>query len=211
MSKREHSKLRALQKMVKKTFRQEPIPTGAQIHKAQLDYLLSKLDSTSISPDILSQYDDLIEEKLKQYEPQELIQRLLNLLCGTMLKAYQNAPDLNKKSREQRKSKDSRSRKRKDKPGSKKRDESRKERNFSGTTTQCKINVGQSHGLNPHRLMGLVNECFTGPKPHFGKISIKKNTTIFDLDSKAVEQATQKIRRKKFSGEELEIKIIDKS
>ncbi|MBM76718.1 MAG: DEAD/DEAH box helicase [Proteobacteria bacterium] len=209
MSKREHNKLKALKKMVKQPFNQHQIPTGPEIYQAQLTAMLNKLDSTSASEEILQQYDDLIDEKLKQYDSRELIQRLLNLLCGTMLKTYQNAPDLNKNSRSQKRSKDDRSKRRRSRETSGKKESSRN-KTFKGKTTTCKINVGKEHGINPHRLMGLVNECFTGPKPHFGKISIQKNNTVFELDAQAVSTTVNAIRSKKFSGQQLNIKIIDK-
>lgn len=60
-----------------------------------------------------------------------------------------------------------------------------KKKKAPGKVVTCEINIGKKDGLNPYRLMGLVNENIKGKKPDFGLIDIQSHSTRFEVDPAA--------------------------
>ena len=67
----------------------------------------------------------------------------------------------------------------------------------------CEINLGAREGLNPHRLMGLINENFDGPKPDFGRISIGKKKTFFAIQQDSVGSLLQVMKGAEWGGKKV--------
>ncbi len=212
----EMRRLKALERMVGQSFKKRAIPSGDEISKAQLYASINKVENVTISDEVLQQYSEIINEKLSGFTSDEIVARLLSVMCGQTLQSYQNAPDLNERAKftKSRNSRNSRSRdRRSEKKGNfgRKRDDNfrkervRKERVFEGNFTRCRINVGRRNGLSPNRLMGLVNEFYTGKKPDFGRIHIEQNRAFFDVEPKAASRVISGVHGQEFEGCRLEV------
>lgn len=206
---RDTRRLKSLEKMVDQTFHKALIPSKEEIAVAQLSATFDELERVEVPEEMMEQYAALIEEKLSQYTPKEVVARLLSVMCGQMLHSYHNALDLNERARmklnkrergRQGQSKRSRGRGERSTPRTFK-----KERVFEGNFTRCRINLGRQNGLKPHRLMGLVNENYEGKKPDFGKIDIQKQVAYFDIDTKAVSKLVKGFQGKRFEGRRIEL------
>lgn len=210
VTKSSQDRIRNLEKMIKAEFTQKQIPSGMEIVEAQLKYSLEQIDSIDISPELKTQFAPLISEKLAVYSAEELQQKILALLCGTIWKTYQAAPDLNenlaKKDRSKKKKKKDRTKNKElDKPKSKK-----EERPYNaGNFVMCEINLGAREGLNPHRLMGLINENFEGKKPDFGRISIGKKKTFFGIEQDAFSRLLQVMKGVEWGGKKVFVSKMD--
>ena len=97
---------------------------------------------------------------------------------------------------------------RKEKRDRKERDHDKKSRRGRSNYTTCEVNVGSNDGLNPYRLMGLVNENFPGDKPDFGNITIKKKRCVFDIDSSSVEMLLASVNGSSFGQRKIAIKKL---
>jgi ATP-dependent RNA helicase DeaD len=212
-------RLKNLERMVGQSFTKQMIPSGDEISTAQIYRSISKMEQVSISDEVLQQYSEIITEKLSGYSSDEIVARLLSVMCGDTLRSYQNAPDLNERAHV-RNNRDSHSRSRRgDVRGSNsrrgdggiRRERVRKERVFDGDFTRCRINVGRRNGLNPNRLMGLVNEFYKGKKPDFGRIQIEQNQAFFDIEPKAASRVISGVQGQFFEGCCLEVSLDSKS
>jgi ATP-dependent RNA helicase DeaD len=205
-------RLKSLERMVGQSFAKKLIPSGDDISKAQLHSTIDKMEQVTISDELLEQYSEIISEKLSGYTSDEIVTRLLSVMCGETLLSYQHAPNLNERAHIQ-KGRNPRSRNRghdkRDSPnrrdGGNRRERVRKERVFDGDFTRCRINVGRRNGLNPNRLMGLVNEFYKGKKPDFGRIQIGQHQTIFDIEPKAASRVISGVQGQFFEGCRLEV------
>ena len=206
-------RLKSLERMVGQSFTKQMIPSGDDISKAQLELSISKMEQVVISEEVLQQYSEIISEKLSGYTSDEIVTRLLSVMCGDILLSYQNAPDLNERANIQN-GKKTRSRHRKGEiRGGKsvRKERVRKERVFEGNFVRCRINVGRRNGLNPNRLMGLVNEFYKGKKPDFGRIQIEQHQTFFDIEPKAVSRVISGVQGQFFEGCRLEVHLDSKN
>ena len=120
------------------------------------------------------------------------------LLGGSILSHYSNTDNISQPAVRAPKGKD----------GRRERGERKPDRTqFKGKLTRCEINLGRQNHLTPNRLMGLVNDVFEGPKPHFGKINIYGKRTVFDIDSRAVSQMMSEAGSQTFEGRHVRILI----
>ena len=67
------------------------------------------------------------------------------------------------------------------------------------------INVGRRDGLNPVRLMGLVNEQLNGSKPDFGKIDLQNNFSFFEVETGYESALTNGVTGAKFEGRDVAV------
>lgn len=232
VTKNENYRIRNLEKMIKTKFKQRQIPTGKEIMKSQLKKSLAKIEAVEISADLKAAFAPLVAETFEGATVEELQDKFLALLCGTMWENYQNAPDLNeslnrpdKKRRDRKRGGDrdgndrggQRDRKRdrgergsrggdRDRGGDRSEKKGRdRARDNDGSFVQVEINLGRNHGLNPHRLMGLINENYSGDKPDFGKISIGKQSTSFGIEKGAVSKVMDVMKEVSFEGQSVSI------
>jgi len=209
----EQRRLRALEKMIGQSFQKSPIPSGEEISRAQLEASIDKMATATISEEVLERYSGIIEEKLSDYSAEEVIARLLSVMCGQTLQSYQNAPDLNERAKKtknrdksSRRQRDRRDRRDRNKNGNDSR-KPKKERHFPGNFTRCNINVGRQNGLSPNRLMGLINEFYNGKKPDFGRIDIYQKTATFDIEVSAVSKMISGVQGKEFEGRRVQVSV----
>ena len=107
--------------------------------------------------------------KQVEYLPiEELLKRLVSLEFNRFLNYYKNSEDLNVLDRSSR---DNES-------GDKTRGRRSKR---SGERVRLKINLGNKHGLNPKRFLGIINEVTDDKSINIGSIEITNNFTFFDV------------------------------
>ena len=206
VTKSDQHRLQRVERMIKAKFTQKTIPTGKEIMGAQIKHSLSQLDTIDISPELKEQFAPLITERLEQYSVEELQQKILALLCGSIWKSYQFSEDLNENlnKRDKRKKKKDRKRdKPKERSKERQRDKKPKKDYNDANFVMCEINLGEREGLNPHRLMGLINENFKGKKPDFGRISIGKKKTFFGIEQDSVSTLLQVMKGTEWGGKKV--------
>lgn len=234
ITRRESGRIHSLKRMVGQPFIESTLPTNADIYRAQLTATVTRIDSIDMNEQDTEVYEEYFAEALSKYPPEEVIQRMALLLCGNILQGYSNSRELQQPTagkerggrfrERERGSRDGHLEGRRDRDG---RREGRRDRDgrrgnaqnqgdnfggprlsrydFDGELTRCEINLGRRNHMTPNRLMGLINECFKGPKPHFGKISIQSNSTTFDIDSQTVSQLMSQTQNRSFEGRSIEV------
>ena len=201
-------RIRALEKMTKSKFEQRPIPTGTEIAESQLNYALSRMDSFSVPDRFKEKFSAIISEKIAGYSTEELQDKILALLCGSILHTYQDSVDLNDNAAKQRSKKNKEKKKGRDRDRGPRKKKQRKEGDAE-KYTRCVINIGRNIGLNPHRLMGLVNENMGHSRPDFGVIDIRRRETVFDFDKKNVQTMLNNMKGVSFEGMTVEVRKED--
>jgi ATP-dependent RNA helicase DeaD len=212
----EKRRLRVLERILGRSFTQRQIPSGEEISIAQVTHLIDKMKSVPVREEILDLYKTKFESELEEYTPEEIIARLLSVLCGETLKSYQDAPDLNQRANQTKKKKQKQQgrsrtagRGSRDQPRNKStvQNKKKKNRSFQGRYTKCSINLGEKDGLNPNRLMGLINECLHGKKPSFGRIDISQQNTVFEIDELIAKQAASSTSGATFEGRKVVLSL----
>ncbi len=177
----EKRKIRDLERMSGKEFTLNSVPTGEEICEIRMLSMLDTVKEIKIDDESIQKFLPQAMEKLAEYDREELIKHFLSVEFNRFLDYYRDSPDLNVSSRKnEKRSKSSRD------------DDFYYERYF--------INIGRRDGLNPVRLMGMVNDSLNGEKPDFGKIDLQHSFSFFDMQKGFGEELIQSIKGTKFDG-----------
>ena len=71
------------------------------------------------------------------------------------------------------------------------------------------INIGRRDGLNPVRLMGVINEQLRGDKPDFGKIEIQNNFSFFEVEPGYADKLFRSVKDVSFEGRGISIEAAN--
>ncbi|MBO6535174.1 MAG: DEAD/DEAH box helicase [Balneolaceae bacterium] len=186
---RESRKIQNLERMSGKDFIEKKIPSGEEICGIRMLDLIDTVTSTEVNEERIAPFVPAAMEKLSELDREELIKHFLSVEFNRFLEYYKNAPDLNAKgkSRSGRKERGSKSR----------GNDNNYERFF--------INIGKRDGLNPVRLMGVINEVLKGEKPDFGKIDVDLNFSFFEVEPGFGNAMIKSVKGIKFEGRPVSI------
>ncbi len=188
---KEKSRLRGIERIIKKKFVQTPVPSGKEICQNQLMHLIDKVQNTTVNENEIESFLPSIYEKLDGLSREELIQKFVSLEFNTFLSYYENAPDLN---------------------DLKSRENTRSGKGSSENMTRFFINIGRKDRLNPARLIGLINDQNIGDKIDIGSIDIMDTFSFFELDKNFEEKTLEAFatNQPEFEGRGVNVEVTKK-
>lgn len=168
---REVRRINELERLLKRTFKRERIPSGLDVCRKQLFNQIVRLqsvDTAMLDEDTTAAANGLKEAmSMLDYMPkEELIKRFVALEFNRFLAYYKDAADLNVEIKTAKKSSDTSA------PG---------KLSGRGKKVRMKINVGTSDGINTRSFLALVNDTTRDRSITIGDIEVQKNYTFFDL------------------------------
>jgi|TARA_R110001599_G_scaffold184627_2_gene378332 ATP-dependent RNA helicase DeaD len=200
---RETRRIRDLEKMSGKDFIKKEVPSGEEICGIRMLDLIDTIKDTKVNEDQLQKFLPQAMEKLADMDREALIKKFLSVEFNQFLDYYSNSNDLNAQGGNDRKGSRNNDRGgRNDRAGrSGGRDRGITEAGYE----RFFINVGRRDGLNPVRLMGLVNEQLNGSKPDFGKIDLQNNFSFFEVETGYEGALTNGVTGAKFEGRDVAV------
>ncbi|HSV76066.1 MAG TPA: DEAD/DEAH box helicase [Bacteroidales bacterium] len=194
VSPREKNQLAQLQRLIKKTLNTAQIPSGKEICSNQMMHWVKKLDSVEVTHHVLRKMVPGIYDVLESLDKDELIRRLAGLEFEKLLNEYQNAPDPEPVE-----------------PGITQQGSKSRNRRFSGIEenfTRLSINLGKQDGLYPKELMGLVNKNLKGERITFGRIDLKRDSSIFEVESQQADYLVKSLKNVTFGNRRVDISFV---
>ncbi|MCL4137539.1 UNVERIFIED_CONTAM: hypothetical protein GTU68_024614 [Idotea baltica] len=182
---REKNALRPIEGKIGKKFIAQQVPGGKEICEKQLFKLIEKVKDVNVNDEQISPYLESINAQLKDIDHDELIKRFVSIEFNKFLSYYEGAPDLN--------GDDSRE---------------RRARSTDENFTRFYINIGKMDGLNPSRLMGLINENLNKRDIEIGQIEILKSFSFFEIDKTFADKVIDAFQHAEFEGRSL---IVEKT
>ncbi|MDZ7807513.1 MAG: DEAD/DEAH box helicase [Gracilimonas sp.] len=201
---REMNKIRALEKMSGKDFIKQDVPKGEEVCGVRMMDMVEKLRTTEVNQKQIDKYLPEVYERLSDLGWQELIQHFVSMEFNQILEYYEQAGDINATAG------------RSNKKNNKRNSSSKGSRNSGGRSnnreaeegfTRYFLNVGQRDGLNPARLMGVVNEQMNGKKPDFGKIDIQTNFSFFEVEEGFDSKLFDAMNGSQFEGRDISVEL----
>lgn len=190
---KEKQKLAIIERKIKKSFENLPVPHGSEICEKQLFQLIDNLERTEVDNDKIEPFMPVIMNKLAWIDREELIKKMVSIEFKRFLDCYKESSDLNVK--ENRK-------------GERQRKTTRESR-VPDDFTRFFINTGKIDGLNPITLIGLINE-FTGENNiRIGQIDIMKNFSFFEAESEKSSVILNALNGKDFNNQQIVIEIAN--
>ncbi len=190
VSAREIGKIRQIERIVKSKFEKESIPQAADIINKRLQHYFAKVENVEINQDFLGKYEETIKEKFANLSKEDLINKLVWLQLKDTIASYENAVDLNAKTREKPNV---------DKIGL---DDDGNKRLF--------INLGSKDGLTTAKLIQLLTESSDLDGRLFSRITVRELSSFFNVPSDASEYITQNLSQQKFNSRRIRIEEADK-
>lgn len=178
---REGRRLRDIERHAGITFTKGSIPTGKEICRKQLFSLIDKVEKVAIDETQIAPFLPEVYKKLEWLDREQLIKHFVSVEFNRFLEYYKNDRDLNIKASKQKERRSV---------------SDRRKTPYS----RLYLNVGSKRGLNPKRLIGLINHGLDSGNVAIGKIEILKKFSFFEIEEKAADALIDALRGKEFEG-----------
>ena len=208
---RERNRIRDIERIIKKSFRQERIPNGIDICKRQLFHLIERMETVEVNSDEIDPFMPHVLSKLEYLSKDEIIRRFVSLEFNRFLDYYKNAEDLNLPEhatrggdrREGRSDRPERAgRGDRDGGGDRRRDGGSKR----GQRVRLKLNFGSRQNATTRSVLSSINEVTNDKSISIGDIEITQKFTFFDVFA---DQADQVLHAFANNGAPLEVGIVE--
>ncbi len=168
---KEKFKIKDIERMLRKNFEQQQIPNGLEVCKKQLFHMIDKMQQVEVNEEQISPYMDQIMIQLEYLDKSEVLKRFVSLEFNRFLDYYKDSEDLNYHERERGMGRDDRG----DKGNRGDRGSKR------GDKIRFKMNIGNKDGINPSRLLGIINDVVGDKTISVGDIEVTNKFTFFDI------------------------------
>jgi len=211
---RERNRIRDIERIIKKSFRQETIPNGIDICKRQLFHLIERMETVDVNSGEIDPFMPHVLSKLEYLSKDEIIRRFVSLEFNRFLDYYKNAEDLNlpehptrggdrREGRSDRSDRPERAgRGERDGGGDRRRDGGSKR----GQRVRLKLNIGTRENANTRSVLSSINEVTNDKSISIGDIEITQKFTFFDVFA---DQADQVLHAFANNGGPLEVGIVE--
>ena len=170
---KEKFKIKDIERMLHKSFEQQQIPNGLEVCKKQLFYMIDRMEHVEVSEEQIETYMPQIMKQLEYLSKEELLKRFVSLEFNRFLSYYKNAEDLNLPDRGFDRGERGERGERGSKPGGR---------------IRLKMNVGEREGIDPKRLLGIINDVTGDKSINIGSIEVTNKFTFFDVFADQLDQ-----------------------
>jgi ATP-dependent RNA helicase DeaD len=191
---RERHNLQKIERLLKKSFKAIPVPTGSEICGKQLSHWVTKLENVATFHQEIERFLPEIKLRLENLDREELLRRVVSLEFDRFLDDYRSGEDLIETFTEKEINFDRQGRK-----GSRE--------NYSGNFKRLFINLGKTDGFFPEQLIELVNSVTKGRKVPIGKIDLMRNFSFFEVDARDADNLIKSLENAKFMDRRVAVEI----
>lgn len=176
---REKFKITEIEKLLKKKFQFEQVPTGKEVCEKRVLDIVDRLRNIEVDHDEIEQFLPAVYEKLENLSREELIKHFVGMEFNRFLDYYKSADELS--APREREMVESRKPKPKPRANGKKRDGYSRPAPESGFI-RFYINLGEKDRITPPDLLGLVNRSTRQRNVEVGRIDIMRKFSFFEVD-----------------------------
>lgn len=193
---REKHKIRAIEKVINKTFEAGKMPTGKEICSKQIFNLMSRLEKVEVNEAEIAELLPQVYRKLEWLDKEELIKRLVSMEFHRILAYYQDNEDI-----ETIVEKPAKDKSQDDRPRGKSQNITTEE-----GFTKIYIGLGKMDGLLPKNLLELLNANVEG-RVQVGRIDLFRRYSLFDVDNKSAKKVLRALRSLRYLGRDVRVEF----
>ena len=189
---RESRKIKSIENKSQIKFLKKEVPTGKDICSKQLFKLIEKIEKVKVDNKQIEPYLDDIYKKLEWLSREDLIKHFVSAEFNRFLEYYKNSNNINNKevkSRSDSKFKNGKSNR--------------------NSFVNYSISIGRKKGVSPIELISLINRVMKSNQIEIGKIDIRGDHTIFEMDKSLSTDLSKGIKKINFRGNDLSIEETD--
>ena len=187
---RERSRIREVERTIKKEFERGTLPSPKDICSKQLWKVIDDIERVEVDEEEIAGFLAEVHRKLEWLDKEDLIKRVVSREFNRFLRYYANAPEIEEISEEKKEKKGNGKEKKKErKDGERRRAEGdhEPEEGF----TRFFITLGKVDGFYAREIIGLVNNRCPGPKIEMGRIDLRPTFSFFEVPE---EEATRVLK-----------------
>ena len=169
LKRKEERRLKEIEKLSKIKFQKEMLPTEQEILKTQVYSFLDKIETAEINNKGFEDLLPSIHSKLDSFSKEELILKFISLTVGSRNILNKNNSTQNQKA------------------------------NAAQQYNRLTINIGRADKMNPENLIRLINKTVRSRETEIGKITIKKNSSTFQVKASMNEVIISKLKNIKYN------------
>lgn len=177
---KEKSRIKQIEKFVRKDFIHEPVPEGAEICKRQLFFLIEKMKSSEIIEDQIAPYMNKVYSMLEELPKEEIIKRFVSLEFNRFLNYYKKSRDLNAKE-DRNKSEGSKRKK-------------------SRSMSRILFNIGKGKNITKREIIDLIAGTKGAKSVEIGHIEIFKRASAVEVESRKAKDIIAELNKTNFRG-----------
>ena len=201
---KEKFKIKDIERMLNKKFEQQLIPNGLEVCKKQLFHMIDKMQNVDINEEQIEPYMEQIMKQLEYLDKTELLKRFVSLEFNRFLDYYKDSEDLNYHEKERGLRNDRDGRLERPDRGSREDRGDRGERGEKGDKSfrrgqkvRLKVNLGNREGINPKRLLGIINDIVGDKTISIGDIEVTNKFTFFDVFADQLDKVVDSFAQQK--------------
>ncbi|MBP5171758.1 MAG: DEAD/DEAH box helicase [Bacteroidales bacterium] len=198
---REKHRIRAIEKIINKTFEAAKMPTGKEICKKQIFNLTDRLERVEVNDTEISELLPSVFSKLEWLDKEELIRRMVAMEFNRIIAYYQDDEDFETLVEHEKVKRD-----KKEKPADRDRTAVVREQGYA----KIYIGLGKADGLMPKNLLDLINSTVDG-RVEVGRIDLLPDYALFDVDEKSARKVVAGLRSLDFLGRGVKVEIASDS
>lgn len=188
ISKSEQRKIKAIEKIIQKSFIKKEVPSGMEICEKQLFHLANSIKDTKINHEI-DTYLPKINEVLEDFSKEELIKKVFSVEFTRFYNYYKKAKDLNVEG------------------GSRDHDDHGEGKKFSDDSTRFFINLGKKDGLQWMDLKDMIREITQLGKDDVFHVDTMDTFSFFNTDVAHVDKVIEAFKGVQFQDRNVDIEI----
>ena len=217
----ERSKIRWIERVVKRQFTEAKVPGKREICEQQLMQLIDRVQSVNVDSDQISSYLGIIEEKLSSFSREELVQRFVSLEFNKFLSYYKDLKDIRpavkgeqrfgRRDRYDRNDRPDRY-DRQDRHGRNDRHDRGRKPDFKRDYKQngdgydwLAIDIGKNNKILPVNIIGMVNQGTRSGNVRLGRIDIGLSKSWVQVESDSVGIVEKALKETNFKGRKLRV------
>ena len=191
---RERSRIRDVERTIKKEFVRGTLPSPKEICSKQLWKVIDDIERVEVEEEEIADFLPEVRRKLEWLDKDDLLKRIVSREFSRFLRYYANAPEIEEINPDV-----------KEKKSKGKKESGEGHRRAEGDHepeegyTRIFITLGKVDGFYAREIIGLVNNRCPGPKIEMGRIDLRPTFSFFEVpeeEAKRVLQAMQGLQHK---------------
>ena len=201
---RERSRIRDVERIIKKEFVRGTLPSPKEICSKQLWKVIDDIERIEVDEEEIADCLPEVRRKLEWLDKDDLLRRIVSREFSRFLRYYAAAPEIeeiNPDSKEKKKSSESKGRK-----GDRRAEgDHEPEEGF----TRIFITLGKVDGFYAREIIGMVNNRCQGPKIEMGRIDLRPTFSFFEVPDEEAERVLKGLRGLTVKGRRIGVDIAE--
>ncbi len=199
---RERSRIRDVERTIKKEFVRGTLPSPKEICSKQLWKVIDDIERVEVDEDEIADFLPEVRRKLEWLDKDDLLRRIVSREFSRFLRYYANAPEIEEVGEEK---KDKKGKERSETAGRRAVCDHSPEEGY----TRIFITLGKVDGFYAREIIGLVNNRCPGPKIEMGRIDLRPTFSFFEVPEEETARVLKGLKGFAYKGRRVGVDIAE--